>query len=93
MIQHPEIQVKLRDYIKSVCLDVDGEIQMAKIGAVQTPYLEAMVHETLRLSRASPGSARLGEQIRNWTRTQISDHFDKSRNTGQRFWANQSRRA
>ena len=64
MIQNPRIQIKLRQHIATQCLEAFGEITMEQLNASQTPYLEAVVHETFRLSRASPGSARLCERSR-----------------------------
>ena len=66
---HPEIQIKLRRHIQSATGGAgaaDDEASSAQLGMddltpEKTPYLEAVVHEVLRLGRVSIGYARTGE--------------------------------
>lgn len=64
MTTHPEIQRKLRQHI----LDKIPEIQdrpptYEELNPANVPYLEAVVHETLRISRTAGGYAREGESM------------------------------
>jgi cytochrome P450 len=65
MTNHPKVQVKLRKHLferlPSLELDEGLHLTYQDLTAENVPYLEAVVHETLRLSRTASGFARGGE--------------------------------
>ncbi|KAK8847633.1 hypothetical protein IAR55_005492 [Kwoniella newhampshirensis] len=59
MTNHPEVQRKLRDHlIHRLPWIKDRRPGFVELNATNVPYLEAVVHETLRLSRTAGGVAR-----------------------------------
>ena len=56
MTRHPEIQHKLRNEILSHRPELQDRPPLFE--ELDIPYLEAVVHETLRLSRTAGGYAR-----------------------------------
>jgi cytochrome P450 len=61
MTNHPEIQIKLRKHILEKVPELsDRQPTFEDLNAVTTPYLEAVVHEALRLSRTASGYGRDG---------------------------------
>jgi cytochrome P450 len=62
MTNHPEVQIKLKKHLKEVLPEMeDRQPRFEDLNAVNTPYLEAVVHEALRLSRTASGYGRDGE--------------------------------
>ena len=58
-MNHPGIQVKLREHLHSALGHVQpGECSVEDVAPEKTPYLEALVHETLRVARIAVGVAR-----------------------------------
>ncbi|KAK4684370.1 hypothetical protein P7C73_g5809, partial [Tremellales sp. Uapishka_1] len=59
MTIHPEVQIKLRQHLLSVLPEIqDRQPTYEELNGISTPYLEAVVHETLRLSRTAAGYVR-----------------------------------
>nr|XP_031860768.1 uncharacterized protein CI109_003812 [Kwoniella shandongensis]KAA5527840.1 hypothetical protein CI109_003812 [Kwoniella shandongensis] len=59
MTNHPEVQRKLRAHLYERLPDVqNGTPSFEELNAANTPYLEAVVHETLRLARTAGGVSR-----------------------------------
>jgi cytochrome P450 len=62
MTNNPDIQHKLRnEMIKAFPEIEDRQPTYEDLNAANTPYLEAVVHETLRMSRTAGGYTREGE--------------------------------
>lgn len=62
MTVHPDVQRKLRAHILDRIPDMQDRLPTFEdLNATNTPYLEAVVHETLRMSRTAGGYAREGE--------------------------------
>lgn len=62
MTIHPEVQRKLRAHIQERIPDIQERVPtFEELNATNTPYLEAVVHESLRMSRTAGGYAREGE--------------------------------
>ena len=61
MTNNPNVQRKLRDHILSRMPELqDRQPTFEDLNAVNVPYLEAVVFETLRLSRTAGGYVREG---------------------------------
>ena len=61
---HPECQTRLRREIEeNISNKRLGELEAHDLSPEKTPYLEAMVHETLRASRTNIGFSRRSESI------------------------------
>ncbi|KAK1921790.1 cytochrome P450 [Papiliotrema laurentii] len=59
MANHPEVQYKLRRHVLERLPELqDRPPNFEDLSATNTPYLEAVVHETLRISRTAGGYAR-----------------------------------
>ncbi|ORY21756.1 cytochrome P450 [Naematelia encephala] len=59
MTNHPEVQRKLRKHMLEKLPEMqDRPPKFEDLNATNTPYLEAVVHETLRLSRTAGGYSR-----------------------------------
>lgn len=56
MAKNPEKQEKLRDEIKNLPLDVNGELTPSSF--LKAPYLRACLKEVMRLAPIVPGTAR-----------------------------------
>lgn len=64
MTNHPAVQRKLRDHMLSRMPELqDRQPTFADLNATSLPYLEAVVHETLRLSRTVGGYVREGMSL------------------------------
>jgi cytochrome P450 len=64
MTNHPEVQLKLRKHLNDVLPELqDRQPRFEDLNATKTPYLEAVVHEALRLSRTASGYGRDGESL------------------------------
>lgn len=62
MTNHPEIQRKLRAHLLDRLPQLlDRAPTFDDLTTSNVPYLEAVIHETLRLSRTTPGYTREGE--------------------------------
>ena len=58
------IQVKLREEIRKAIPHLQsGECSMEDVAPEKTPYLEALVHETLRHARVAVGVARRSTSV------------------------------
>lgn len=61
MTNNPEIQRKLRDHLLDALPELaDRAPTFEDLNATTVPYLEAVVHEVLRLSRTAGGYSRDG---------------------------------
>jgi cytochrome P450 len=64
MANHPEVQYKLRRHVLERLPELqDRPPNFEDLSATNTPYLEAVVHETLRISRTAGGYARESKPI------------------------------
>jgi cytochrome P450 len=64
MTNHPEVQHKLRRHlIERIPGIADWPISNSDLSPINTPYLEAVVWETLRVSMLVNGTAREGESL------------------------------
>ena len=62
MTAHPDVQRKLRAHILERLPDIqERDPTFEELNATNTPYLEAVVHESLRMSRTAGGYAREGK--------------------------------
>ncbi len=62
MTNNPDMQRKLRNHLLSRLPQIqDRPPDFEDLNAINTPYLEAVVHETLRMSRTAGGYSREGE--------------------------------
>lgn len=59
MTNHPEVQHQLRAHLERLPQPITGD----SLSADNVPYLEAVVQETLRLSRTAGGMSREGQWI------------------------------
>lgn len=55
MTNNPSVQHKLRQHLLDL---LPQPITADSVSSINVPYLEAVVHETLRLSRTASGTSR-----------------------------------
>ena len=64
MAYNPSLQIKLRKEILSTIPDMEHRVLTAEdVDPNKTPYLEAVVHESLRCGQNGIGFARSGENV------------------------------
>jgi cytochrome P450 len=62
MTNHPEVQHKLRAHLLERIPELqDREMTYDDVAGDNLPYLEAVVHDCLRMARVAPALAREGE--------------------------------
>lgn len=72
MTNHPEVQRKLRQHVLEHLPEIQDRPPTFE-DLTKLPYLEAVVHETLRLSRTAGGYARESESLVSYTLLTIAD--------------------